>query len=137
MPSTPSASMRCGVLATANRRRVALLTPASVACADSSTAASNSKTLLYSSSLAGWGLAAFRMAKKGSMSDVFIGAHCGSALRDIEEDQRTVVPQAAASSASAVLADGSDGSEAGVWAAMVRSVWSVCAADVFGVGGLS
>jgi hypothetical protein len=49
-----------------------LFTPASVACADSSTAASSSNTVLYSSSLAGMGLAAFSVAKKGSMSADFM-----------------------------------------------------------------
>ena len=42
--------MACGVLATGYSLRVALLTPTSVACAESSTAASSSKGVLYSSS---------------------------------------------------------------------------------------
>ena len=69
---TPRANIFAGVFATANSRRVALLTPTSVACADSSTAASNSKTLVYSSSVFGSGLAAFSVAKKGSISESFI-----------------------------------------------------------------
>jgi hypothetical protein len=48
--------------------RVALLTLTSVACADSSTAASSSNTLVYSSSVCGCGLAAASVAKKASMS---------------------------------------------------------------------
>ena len=74
----PSASMRAGVLASGNSRRVALLTPTSVACADSSTAASSSKTLVYSNSLAGCGLPDFKVAKKGSISAAFIAADCRS-----------------------------------------------------------
>ena len=41
-PSSPSAAMAAGVFTTGNRRRVALLTPTSVACADSVTATSSS-----------------------------------------------------------------------------------------------
>ena len=43
---SPRASNCGGVLATGNRRRVALLTLTSVAWADSSTAASNSNTVV-------------------------------------------------------------------------------------------
>ena len=64
--------MAWGVGAMANRRRVALFTLTSVAWADSSTAASNSKTLVYSSSVTGFGLAALRVAKKGSMAASFM-----------------------------------------------------------------
>ena len=60
------------VPATGNSLRVALFTPTSVAWADSSTAASNSNTVVYSSSVLGSGLAARRVAKKGSMWAVFI-----------------------------------------------------------------
>ena len=41
-PSSPSASIACGVLATGNSRRVALFTPTSVDWADSATATSSS-----------------------------------------------------------------------------------------------
>ncbi len=58
--------MACGVLATGNNLRVALLTPTSVDCADSSTATSSSNGVVNSSSLVGVGLAARRVAKKGS-----------------------------------------------------------------------
>ncbi|MNV46038.1 hypothetical protein D3C71_1378530 [compost metagenome] len=68
--------MACGVPATGNSLRVALFTPTSVAWADSSTAASSSNGVVYSSSVLGMGLAAFKVAKKGSMSDVFMGAGC-------------------------------------------------------------
>ena len=71
-PSSPKASMRWGVGATTNKRRVALFTPTSVACADSKTAANNSNTLVYSNSVLGCGLAALRVAKKGSMDSLFI-----------------------------------------------------------------
>ena len=40
-PSSPKASIFCGVSATAKRLRVALLTPTSVACAESATATSS------------------------------------------------------------------------------------------------
>ena len=69
----PNARIFSGELATANKRRVALLTPTSVACADSSTAASNSNTLVYSSSVWGCGLAALSVAKNAAMSAAFIG----------------------------------------------------------------
>src|SRR5262245_30057679 len=69
--------MSCrGVLATGKRRRVALLTPTSVACADSSTAVSSSNTLVYASSEVGLGLACLRVAKKASMSCAFMGRDC-------------------------------------------------------------
>ena len=48
--------MACGVLATGNSRRVTALTPLSVACADSSTAASSSNGVVYSSSVVGSGI---------------------------------------------------------------------------------
>ena len=70
-PLSPSARICAGVLATRNSRRVALLTPTSVACADSSTAVSSSNTVVYSSSVAGCGLAARKVAKNGSMSARF------------------------------------------------------------------
>src|SRR6266404_4289830 len=55
--SSPSASIFCGVSATSNNVRVALLTPASVACADSTTATRRVKGLRCSSSPLGSGLA--------------------------------------------------------------------------------
>src|SRR6266446_5704425 len=55
--SSPSASIFCGVSATSNNTRVALLTPASVACADSTTATRRVKGLRCSSSPLGSGLA--------------------------------------------------------------------------------
>ena len=66
--------MDCGVLATGKSLRVALFTPTSVACADSSTAASSSKGVPYSSSVSGVGLAACKVAKKGTMFSFFMGA---------------------------------------------------------------
>src|SRR5450432_1803088 len=55
--SSPSASIFCGVSATANSARVARLTPASVACADKTTATSSVYGLRCSSSPFGSGLA--------------------------------------------------------------------------------
>ncbi|EWS63415.1 hypothetical protein Y695_03351 [Hydrogenophaga sp. T4] len=61
------------MLATGNSLRVALFTPTSVAWAESSTAASSSNTLVYSSSVTGCGLAAWRVEKKASMAAGFMG----------------------------------------------------------------
>ena len=69
--------MACGVPATGNSLRVALFTPTSVAWADSSTAASNSNTVVYSNSVLGSGLAAFKVAKKGSICAVFMAGSVG------------------------------------------------------------
>ena len=55
--SSPSASIASGVSASAKSGRVALLTPASVACAESTTATSRVKGLTCSSSPFGSGLA--------------------------------------------------------------------------------
>ena len=60
-PSTPSASMACGVGAASNSAGVALFTPTSVACADSATATSRVKASRYCSSVVGRGLAADRI----------------------------------------------------------------------------
>ncbi len=59
-PSSPRARIFSAVLATGNRRRVALLTPTSVACADRVTATSSSNGVLYSSSVVGLGLSSRR-----------------------------------------------------------------------------
>ena len=53
--SSPSASIFAGVSASANSAGVALLTPASVACADSTTATSSVNGLMNSSSVCGIG----------------------------------------------------------------------------------
>ena len=66
-PSKPKLRIFCGVGATTNNRRVALLTPMSVACAESNTAANNSNTLAKCNSVCGWGLAACRVEKKVSI----------------------------------------------------------------------
>src|SRR3954466_2937765 len=55
--SSPRSSIFCGVSAIANNARVALLTPASVACAASTTATSSVNGLRCSSSPFGSGLA--------------------------------------------------------------------------------
>ena len=68
--------MARGVLATGNSLRVALFTPTSVACADSSTAAINSNGVVYSSSVSGVGLAACNVAKKSAMSAFFMRSEC-------------------------------------------------------------
>jgi hypothetical protein len=61
--SSPSASIFPGVSATAKSARVALFTPASVACADSATATRSVKALTCSSSPFGSGFAAWKRAK--------------------------------------------------------------------------
>ena len=63
--SSPSAKMAAGVLASRNKLRVARLTLLSVAWAESNTATSSSKVLLYSSSVTGWG---FATAKRENIS---------------------------------------------------------------------
>ena len=73
--------MACGVLATGNSRRVALFTPTSVACADSSTAASSSNGVVNSSSVVGSGLAARSVAKKGSIDSFFMAENEGAAAK--------------------------------------------------------
>src|ERR1043165_6303920 len=80
--SSPSSRIFCGVLATTNRRRVALLTPTSVAWAESSTAASSSKTLAYSSSVCGDGLAVRRISKNSRIWVWFMASGlCGQGVR--------------------------------------------------------
>src|SRR5882757_7224228 len=66
--SSPSASIFCGVSATANSARVARLTPASVACADSTTATRSVKGLRCSSSPFGSGLALRKRLKASRTS---------------------------------------------------------------------
>src|SRR6202047_4541867 len=66
--SSPSASIFCGVSATANSARVARLTPASVACADSTTATKSVKGLRCSSSPLGSGLAFWKRSKTSRTS---------------------------------------------------------------------
>src|SRR5262247_3835943 len=62
-PSSPSWSIFWGVLATLKSGSVALLTPASVAWADRTTATSSVKGLAYASSPLGSGLAAAKRRK--------------------------------------------------------------------------
>jgi hypothetical protein len=59
-PSSPKATICSGVFTSAKSARVALLTPASVAWADSTTATSSWKTLPDSSSVSGCGFASAR-----------------------------------------------------------------------------
>src|SRR5260221_8901114 len=66
--SSPSASIFSGVSATANSARVARLTPASVACADSTTATRSVKGLRCSSSPFGSGLAFWKRLKTSRTS---------------------------------------------------------------------
>src|SRR5882724_5058034 len=70
--SSPSASIFCGVSATANSARVARLTPASVACADSTTPTRSVKGLRCSSSPFGSGLA---LRKRLKASRTSAGVH--------------------------------------------------------------
>src|SRR5271154_749637 len=62
-PLTPSFNSACGVLAVLYNSWVARLTLLSVACADSTTATSNSNGVRYSSSLRGAASAARRRRK--------------------------------------------------------------------------
>src|SRR6185436_12074389 len=66
--SSPRSSIFCGVSATSNNARVALLTPASVACADSTTATSSVNGLTCSSSPFGSGLALRKRLKTSWIS---------------------------------------------------------------------
>src|SRR5580700_4652283 len=74
--ASPSAAIFSGVSASANRAGVALLTPASVACADSTTATRSVNGLRCSSSVRGAGAAA---AKRRNASSISAGVHCGKA----------------------------------------------------------
>src|SRR3954468_16218021 len=75
--SSPSASIFAGVSATANSARVALLTPASVACADRTTATRSVKGLRCSSSPLGSGLS---LRKRLKASRTSAGVHGRNAL---------------------------------------------------------
>src|SRR5690606_17293380 len=91
-PSSPRARIAAGVLATGNRRRVALLTPTSVAWADSATATSNSNGVPYSSSVIGHGLS-WRSRANSSSTSAFAGssAHAPKRMRGLA----TALPAAA------------------------------------------
>src|SRR5690606_14678846 len=69
--SSPRAIIFSGVSAILNRERVALFTPASVACAESTTATRRVYGLWYSSSLFGSGLAAANRRKISRMASGF------------------------------------------------------------------
>src|SRR6266700_5679295 len=71
--SSPSAAILAGVSAAANRAGVALLTPASVACADSTTATNNVNGVTYCSSPTGSGLAAWKRRNPSSISALVQG----------------------------------------------------------------
>src|ERR1700744_766202 len=66
--SSPSAIILSGVSATGNNSRVALLTPASVACADSTTATRSVKGLRCSNSPRGSGLAFWKRSNASRTS---------------------------------------------------------------------
>jgi hypothetical protein len=74
--SSPNAAIFCGVSAAANSAGVALLTPASVACAESTTATSKVNGLTCLSSPLGSGMAAW---KRRNASAIAAGVHCGIA----------------------------------------------------------
>ena len=76
--STPSAAIFSGVSAMANSAGVALFTPASVACADSTTATSSVKGLTYLSSPFGAGLAA---ANRSKIASVLAALACRDSFR--------------------------------------------------------
>src|SRR5258708_34465088 len=71
--SSPSAIIFCGASASSNSFRVALLTPASVACAESTTATSSVYGLRCSSSPLGSGLA-LRKREKASWTSAEVQA---------------------------------------------------------------
>src|SRR6266699_3659371 len=66
--SSPSAAIFSGVSAAANSAGVALLTPASVACADNTTATSSVNGLTYCSSVFGSGLTLWKRRNASSTS---------------------------------------------------------------------
>src|SRR3954447_12946494 len=70
--SSPSAAIFSGVSAAANSAGVALLTPASVACAESTTATSSVYGLMCASSVLGAGLA---FLKRRNASSTSAGVH--------------------------------------------------------------
>src|SRR5437867_2006832 len=74
--ASPSSTILAGVLAAANSAGVALLTPASVACAESTTAISSVYGSTCSSSPFGSGRAA---RKRRNASVTSAGVHCGVA----------------------------------------------------------
>src|SRR6267378_3803491 len=82
--SSPSASIFCGVSATSNSARVALLTPASVACADKTTATSRVKGLRCSSSPFGSGLA-LRKRLKASWTSAGVQGRIEALLETLVE----------------------------------------------------
>src|ERR1700682_5023404 len=84
--SPPSASIFCGVSATANSARVALLTPASVACADSTTATSRVYGLRCSSSPFGSGLALRKQLNASWISPGVQGLGFGDFFDDFSAD---------------------------------------------------
>ena len=77
--ASPSATIFSGVSASANSAGVALLTPASVACADSTTATSSVNGLTCCSSPFGSGIAAWKRRNASSTSAAVHGAWCRAA----------------------------------------------------------
>ena len=71
--SSPSAAIFSGVSASLNSAGVALLTPASVACADSTTATSSVNALMCCSSPFGSGIAAWKRRNASSTSALVHG----------------------------------------------------------------
>src|SRR5579862_3111201 len=67
-PASPSCNISSGVWTTLNRCSVALLTPLSVACAESTTATSSVNGLAYASSVRGSALRRFKRSKKSAAS---------------------------------------------------------------------
>ena len=71
-PSTPSAAICSAVFATGKSLAVAMLTPLSVACAESTTATRSSKGVVQLSSLSGFGCAAASAAMNAPRSAALI-----------------------------------------------------------------
>ena len=80
-----ASSICCGVFATGNSLRIALLTDTSVACADSSTAISSSNGVVYSSSVVGCGFRLRSVSKMARRLFAFIPSvrWCSDRLRSL------------------------------------------------------
>src|ERR1700722_2678363 len=79
--ASPSATILAGVSAAANSAGVALLTPASVAWADRTTATSKVNGVTYWSSPTGSGSAAWKRRNPSSISALLHGADLAAAAR--------------------------------------------------------
>ena len=100
-PSTPSCAIAAGVLATGKSFAVALFTPLSVACADSTTATSSSNGVACSSSVVGIGLASRRRSKIARRFAGFTAPCRRASVGEAREPRRLVRRELASSLSSA------------------------------------